>query len=82
MMMVISHDDEGDMEETSITCNLEVVLVLARVMAVFLSPQLSLKSRACPRERLMGGEETVDWLHLNFSIFTGLLHTLVLTPCC
>lgn len=41
MMMVISHDDEGDMEETSITYNLEVVLVLARVMAVFLSPQLS-----------------------------------------
>lgn len=59
-MMLIFHDDEGDVEEARVTCNLEVLLVLARVMAVFISPQVSLKNRAHPRERLTGGGEAVD----------------------
>lgn len=60
MMMVIFHDDDSDIEEAGVTCNLEVALVLGRVMAVFISPQVFLKSRAHPRGRLTEGEETVD----------------------
>ena len=57
MLMVIFHDDDSDVEQAGVTCNLEVALVLARVRAVFISPRASLKSRAHPRERLT--EETV-----------------------
>ena len=58
-MMVVFHDDDSDVEQAGVTCNLEVVLVLARVIAVFISPQVSLKSRVSPKERLTGRGETV-----------------------